>query len=105
VLMSRPSWGETYETVEEIELSAEDLDVSFYEGDLIDLRDLIREAVLLELPVFPNCSEELRDACDAAYQANVGAETLEKNEDNKIDLRWSALKNIKLGDDSKKDTN
>jgi uncharacterized protein len=97
VLMSRASWDDTYEKDEETELNAEDLDVSFYTGDLIDLRELIREAVLLELPTYPQCSEERRHECDAAYEANVGKESLEKNAENEIDLRWSALKNIKLG--------
>lgn len=105
VLMSRPAWDAAYERNDEIELTEEDLDVSFYKGDLIDLRDLIREAVMLELPVFPSCTEEMRSACDAAYEANIGNEALEEIAENKIDLRWSALKNIKLGKDAKKDKN
>ena len=95
VLMSRPSWEETYGE-EEISLSEEDLDVSYYDGEIIDLRPLIREAVLLELPTFPACAEEERERCDKAYNKKVGEEILEKNEENSIDLRWAKLRDISL---------
>lgn len=96
VLMSQQTWEDSYEEEEEIVLEESDLDVSYYEGELIDLRPLLREAVLLELPEFPRCSEELSDACDTAYERVVGEETLEENEKNSTDLRWSKLKEIDL---------
>ena len=101
VLMPREKWQERYEGAEEIELQAEDLDVSFYDGESIDLEPLIREALLLDLPVYAACSEEAREACDEAYAQHVGDETVAKNEENSIDLRWGPLKDIKLskGDD------
>ncbi len=99
VLMSRPSWDEAYESEDEIALEEEDLDVSYYEGEIIDLRPLIREALLLKLPNFPQCPPDLSDACDEAYERVVGEETLEENEENSVDLRWSKLKDIDLSDD------
>lgn len=95
VLMEKGEFARKYATDEELELSAEDLDVSVYEGDEIDLSDLIREAILLELPTYGRCPEG--DAqCDADYARNVGAKALEKNDDASMDLRWSALKDLKL---------
>src|SRR5690606_45014 len=106
VLMSRRSWQKTYESSIEIELSEEDLDVSYYEGDIIDLRPIIREAVLLELPSFALCPPEEIEACDIAFEKYIGKEAIEANEDAGIDLRWRALKAIKLGNsDSDKDVN
>lgn len=103
VLMSRRDWSNAYEGEEEIALSPEDLDVSYYEGEVIDLAPLIREAVLLELPTFPHCPEEMRQACDEAYEAVVGEETQEELEDAKIDLRWGPLKDLDLGDGDDED--
>lgn len=99
VLMSRPSWDETYEEKDEIDLEESDLDVSYYEDEIIDLRPLLREAVLLELPTFPMCTDQLSDACDTAYQRLVGEETIEENEAQSMDLRWSKLKEIDLDED------
>ncbi|MBA2664052.1 MAG: DUF177 domain-containing protein [Bradymonadaceae bacterium] len=106
VLMSRPSWRKAYEEDAEIELSPEDLDVSYYEGDLIDLRPIIREAVLLELPNFALCSPEISEQCDEAYERNIGEEAVASNEEAQVDLRWTALRNVKLADPgSDKDVN
>lgn len=95
VLMEKGDFAKKYATTEELELSAEDLDVSVYTGDEIDLSDLVREAILLELPTYARCPEG--DAqCDADYARNVGAKALEKNEEASMDLRWSALKDLKV---------
>jgi uncharacterized protein len=95
VVLSKAAWEATYEGENEIELDADDLDVSFYEGDTIDLRPLVREAIILELPNYPRCPEELREACDEAYEAYVGGEVLDEQEENSVDLRWGPLKELK----------
>ncbi len=101
VLMSRPSWEESYGGEDEIVLDESDLDVSYYDDEIIDLRPLLREAVLLEMPDFPMCPDSLSEACDTAFERVVGEETLEDNEANSMDLRWSKLKEIELdGDDT-----
>ena len=99
VLMSRPSWEERYENEDEIVLNEEDLDVSYYDGEVIDLRPLLREAVLLELPTFPVCPESESELCDEAYEKVVGDEALEELEANSIDIRWSKLQEIDLDND------
>ncbi|MGM0556554.1 MAG: YceD family protein [Myxococcota bacterium] len=99
VLMSEEDWSSTYEGEEEIALEEADMDVSFYEGNTVDLGPLFREAILLDLPVFPQCPDELRDSCDEAYEKRVGDETIEEQEHQKPDLRWWPLRNIELADD------
>ena len=95
VLLSRAAWEQSYEGANEMELDADDLDVSFYEGESIDLAPLVREAVILELPNYPRCPETLREACDTAYEAFIGEDVLEENEENSVDLRWGPLKELK----------
>lgn len=98
VLMARSRWAAAYEDDDELELADDDMDVSFYEGDEIDLAPILREAMLLELPTHPRCPIELRDACDDAYRRNVGDAAIEKLEEASLDQRWAALKDIKLKD-------
>ncbi len=48
---------------EEIGFREEDLELSVYDGDEIDLSPLIREQVLLSLPTRPLCADECRGLC------------------------------------------
>lgn len=48
---------------EEIELSAEDLEFSFYHNDEIDLGEIVSEEILLALPMRFLCSEECKGLC------------------------------------------
>ena len=95
-VLSRHDWSDTYEGEEEIALEEKDLDTSYYEGNVVDLRPLIRDAVMMDLPVWPQCPDELQDECDAAYESHVGDETLDQLEHNSVDLRWWPLRDIEL---------
>jgi len=48
---------------EEVELSGDDLEVEFYDGDVLDLAALLRAETLLTLPMKPLCREECRGLC------------------------------------------
>lgn len=68
----------------------EDLDV--YEGDTIDLVALLREDLLLELPMNPTCVESAGAACprfDAVLAGVNAAET------PSVDPRWAPLLELK----------
>ena len=95
VLMEKKDFVKKYSTQDEFELSAEDLDVSVYEGEEINLSDLLRESVLLELPTYARCPEGSTQ-CDSDYERNVGSKAIIQNEEASGDLRWSALKDLKL---------
>ena len=104
VLMPRPGeQGHPFDDDEEgLELSAEDLDVTFYEGTEIDLNDVVREAIFLEVPDYPSCGIEPKEECPD-WQANMAAKVQQMDAD-KNDLRWEALKAIKARmADQKKD--
>ncbi|MBI4710228.1 MAG: DUF177 domain-containing protein [Nitrospirae bacterium] len=45
------------------ELTEEELDVSFYENDQIDVEELVREQILLAVPMKPLCRTDCRGIC------------------------------------------
>ena len=47
----------------EVELTAEEMDVEFLKDDRLDLSGLLRESVLLNLPIQPLCRAECRGLC------------------------------------------
>ncbi|MEW5975229.1 MAG: DUF177 domain-containing protein [Acidobacteriota bacterium] len=47
----------------EIELSEKDTELGFFSGDCIDVSDIIREQILLALPMKPMCREDCLGLC------------------------------------------
>ena len=86
--------AENYTQEKEAELKADDLEVSVFEGDKIDLTELAREQILLNLPTQVFC----RDDCEGLCQkCGANLNLIDCNcEEEIIDPRWSALKNLKL---------
>lgn len=78
----------------EKELDTDDLDVSVIEDDLIDLKELVREQIILALPAQVFCREDCKGLCRicGADKNLVNC----KCEDEEVDPRWSALKDLKL---------
>jgi uncharacterized protein len=48
---------------EEREVKADDLGVSYYQHDVIDLGDVVREQLYLALPMKPLCRDDCRGLC------------------------------------------
>lgn len=78
---------------EEIELSTEDLDISFLQDDEVNLLDILREVLLLELPQPPYCP---LDACEP--NAYLAAPVDESANEQLPDPRWAALSQFKKSD-------
>ncbi len=57
----------------EEELTAAELDQDFYAGDTLDLEPILREQIVLQLPVKPLCAEACRGLC-ARCGANLNTE-------------------------------
>jgi uncharacterized protein len=51
------------ETREDLELNPEDLEISYYQGDFIDLTPIICEQIILQVPIKALCSEECKGLC------------------------------------------
>ena len=84
---------ENYTQAKEAELQATDLDVSVLEGNEIDLTELVREQILLNLPEQIFCREDCKGLCEkcGANRNLINCNCL----DEEIDPRWSALKNLR----------
>ena len=84
---------ENYTKAKEAELGGEDLEVSVFDGNEIDLTELVREQILLNLPIQVFCQENCRGLCPkcGANQNLIDC----KCKENEIDPRWASLKNLK----------
>ncbi len=77
----------------EAELHDEDLDVAVLDGDAIDVDELVREQVLLALPLHALCADDCKGLCPACgTNKNINAAC--GCEQKEIDPRWAALKNF-----------
>jgi uncharacterized protein len=69
----------------EYEFSAEEADTDVYDGETVVLDSFVREAILLEIPNFPLCSEDCPGIRPAA------AESAEVPQSPRIDPRLAPL--------------
>jgi len=79
---------------EDVELNAADLDFQYYEGEIIDLDEIIFEQVLLQIPMKPLCAEACRGLCPHCG-ANLNKTTCNCRSEAR-DERLAVLKQIKL---------
>ncbi len=90
VLVPRAEAGET-----DREPLADEVDLSTYEGDEVDLSPLVREQIILALPTRPLCKESCQGLCP-----NCGTNrNLERCQcaDSTGDPRLAALRNLRVG--------
>ncbi len=75
---------------EEVALDAADSEIDFYQGDGLELEDLLREQILLSLPMQRICKEDCRGICPVCGQnrnlAECGCQV------KAPDDRWAALR-------------
>ncbi|WP_457600395.1 YceD family protein [Hydrogenivirga sp.] len=82
---------EPYPREEHLSLSPEDLEVSFMEEpDVIVLEDMVREEILLSIPMKPLCKP---DCMGVSHQAIV----FEEEKEAPIDPRFAILKDLLTG--------
>lgn len=82
----------TYESLQAAELSEEDLELSVYDGEVIDIDELAREQLLLATPSQLLCDSECKGFCPVC-----GADrNFQKCDchDTEIDPRWAELKRL-----------
>jgi uncharacterized protein len=78
---------------EEVAISDAESEVGFYEGGGVELREILREFILLAMPMQRVCRESCLGICPACGQnRNVRACHCTAEA---VDDRWSALKNFK----------
>ena len=78
---------------DEVELVKEDLDFSFYEGDRFDLGALLREQIILAVPMQPLCKTDCKGLCQTCAQnLNVGSCDCPPTHSHP---QWAALEQLK----------
>lgn len=84
---------ENYTKQKEAELNADDLQISILNDAKIDINELVREQILLNLPEQSFCRKDCRGLCQ---QCGANRNLIDCNcIENEIDPRWSALKKLK----------
>ena len=89
-LFYRPAARAEYE--EEVEIDEGENEVAFYEGGGIELKDVLREYILLSMPMQRICREDCQGICPICGRnrnlVHCGCEA------TLVDDRWAALKKL-----------
>jgi uncharacterized protein len=92
-LFYRPASVIAYD--EEIEIDEGEAEIGFYDGGGMELEDILREQILLALPMQRVCSEDCKGICPVCgknrNQSACDCHT------NAGDDRWRALGNLEIG--------
>jgi len=81
--------GEGDDDIVDADLTPEDLEREWFSGDVIVVDDMVRDAIMLELPMNPRCEDE----CASAAGFMV---TLQDEREKGIDPRLAPLARIKI---------
>lgn len=82
------------EDKDEVALIKEDLEFSFYEGETFSLSDIIREQIILAIPLQPLCKTSCKGLCQqCGKDLNEGPCGCSPRHE---DPRWRPLKSLKL---------
>jgi len=85
--------GSEYESSHNAELTEQELAVSVFDGEGIDVDELVREQILLSVPNRTLCREDCKGMCPTCgADLNAGPCNCEPSD---IDPRWDALKKLK----------
>jgi uncharacterized protein len=83
---------EDYQAQQADELTEEDLDLTVFDGEVVDIDDLVTEELLLAVPTHVLCKDDCKGICPSCgadrNQTECGCETRE------VDPRWAGLKEL-----------
>lgn len=83
---------ENYTDEKEAELRGDDLDIAISEDDRVDMTELVREQILLNLPEQVLCKDDCKGLCP---KCGADRNLIDcKCEEKEIDPRWSALEDL-----------
>jgi uncharacterized protein len=83
---------EDYQAQQAIELTEDDLDLSIFDGEALDIDELVAEEILLAVPDQVLCDENCKGICD-----RCGADRNTTDcacETKQVDPRWAGLKEL-----------
>ncbi|GIU81626.1 MAG: DUF177 domain-containing protein [Acidobacteria bacterium] len=76
----------------ELELKKEDLDVSIFDGENLDLAEVVREQILLSLPTQILCRDDCKGLCGICW-ANLNKQSCNCHQ-SELQMRWIQLKSL-----------
>jgi uncharacterized protein len=79
---------------EEVEIHEGDAEIGFYQGGGMELEDILREQILLALPMQRVCSDVCKGICPVCGR-NRNETTCDCKIENAVD-RWGALRKLEL---------
>lgn len=85
--------GSDYESSEAAELTDEEMSVSVFDGEAIDVDEIVKEQILLAVPTRMLCREDCKGICPECGIDRNSGECACVTDD--VDPRWAALKNLK----------
>ena len=84
--------GSEYESVETAELTEAEMSVSVFDGEAIDVDEIVKEQIVLAVPTRMLCRDDCKGICpECGADRNTGDCSCTTND---IDPRWAALKNL-----------
>ena len=85
--------GSEYESTAVAELTEAEMSVAVFDGEALDVDEIVKEQILLAVPTRMLCREDCKGICpECGVDRNTGECNCETKE---IDPRWAALKNLK----------
>jgi uncharacterized protein len=79
---------------EEVEIGEDEVEIGFYVGGGLELEDILREQVLLALPMQRTCSEDCKGICPVCGR-NRNETTCDCRIESSDD-RWGALRKLEI---------
>jgi uncharacterized protein len=87
--------GADYESSYAAALSEDEMSVAVFDGEAIDVDEIVKEQILLAVPARTLCRDDCKGICpECGTDLNAGDCACEPGE---VDPRWAALKNFKNG--------
>jgi uncharacterized protein len=80
------------ESQQAVELTEEDLDLSVFDGEAIDIDELVTEELLLAIPDHVLCNDNCKGICPVCGQDRNSVDC--NCETKEIDPRWAGLKEL-----------
>jgi len=77
---------------DEVEIDAGETEIAFYEGGGLELEEILREHIVLSMPMQRVCREDCRGICPVCGQSRNAVNCA--CELKTVDDRWLALKNL-----------
>ncbi len=87
--------GNDYEANRNLELTEDLMSISIFDGDSIDVDEIVKEQLLLAVPTRSLCKDDCKGFCPTCgADKNAGECSCETSE---VDPRWAALKDLMSG--------